>query len=744
MARFGPSLHARARCTDADRRPKVAHGNALAASASKPRTRRREVARLVRLSAPKAGPRPARSPRGSRPLGAVRRFVEPTPGAAPHRPRAAQPWPDGAGWQLLDRAGALWRSGLVVALVLVLGWIGPLRAQGTDPDDDDAQEQAVQQVDPEVDAAVGTPEATVLDPGRTTLEAGPSGAYRLEVQAPNPSRDLLVRHLDLARFRDQRDITRVEIGRLVAATPAQARALLEPEGYFASKVEVTREPGADGAPELVRVRVEPGPPVRVGRLQLEVQGALQEAIDGGDERSQRRWARLQRQWSLQPEQPFNQDAWTSAKNTLLGSLQSVGYPTATYAGTTAQVDPRTGTVRLVAIVDSGPLFRMGDVRIEGLERTPDWAALNVVPFEAGDVYSEKLLLDYQEALQKVGLYEGVAVEVDLATDTPERAAVIAKLRESSTQTATVGVGFSTNTGPRVSLDYTHRRPFDLDWVATTKLKLGSQERLAALDWLSYPQEGGYRKLLGAQADYLDAGGAITASQRLRIGRSLDTELIERLYYLEYNRTTLQTDNTRQADQALWANYAWTRRDVNSVVFPTRGLILHAEGGGGYARDDEREQGPFVRLYARAVGYRPLGGGWLGQARLEAAQVFKREELGVPDTLLFRAGGDDSVRGYGYRTLGPEIDDTTVGGPVMATGTIEAMRRLSQQAKWRDFYGAVFVDAGNAANRWHDLDPAIGYGVGLRWRSPIGPLRVDLAYGEQVNSVRLHINVGISY
>lgn len=639
---------------------------------------------------------------------------------------------------------SLWRRAGLVALAAALAWSASVRAQDTDDDADTPEARAEQRVDPETDAALGEPQATALDPGVTTLEAGPSGAYRLEVRAPNPLRDLLVRHLDLARFREQRDITRVEIGRLVAATPAQARALLEPEGYFASKVEVTREPGAEGQAELVRVRVDPGPPVRVGRLQLEMQGALLEAIDGGDERSARRWQRLQRLWTLQPNEPFTQDAWTSAKNGLLASLQSVGYPTAAYAGTTAQVDPKANTVRLLAIVDSGPLFRMGDVRIEGLDRTPAWAARNVVPFEPGDVYSEKLLLDYQEALQKLGLYEGVAVEVDLATDTPERAPVIAKLRESSTQTATVGVGFSTNTGPRVSLDYTHRRPFDLDWVATTKLKLGSQERLAALDWLSYPQEGGYRKLLGAQADYLDAGGAITASQRLRIGRSLDTELIERLYYLEYNRTTLQTDNTRQADQALWANYAWTRRDVNSVVFPTRGLILHAEGGGGYARDDEREQGPFVRLYARAVGYRPLGGGWLGQARLEAAQVFKRESLGVPDTLLFRAGGDDSVRGYGYRTLGPEIDDTTVGGPVMASGSIEAMRRLSQQAKWRDFYGAVFIDAGNAANRWKDYEPAFGYGVGLRWRSPIGPLRVDLAYGEQVSSVRLHINVGISY
>jgi translocation and assembly module TamA len=131
-----------------------------------------------------------------------------------------------------------------------------------------------------------------------------------------------------------------------------------------------------------------------------------------------------------------------------------------------------------------------------------------------------------------------------------------------------------------------------------------------------------------------------------------------------------------------------------------------------------------------------------QLRGEAGQVFKRDSLGVPDSLLFRAGGDDSVRGYGYRTLGPVRDGAVVGGPVMATASAELMWPLSDRL--RDWYGAVFVDMGNAANTWRGFDLARGYGAGVRWRSPIGPLKADVAYGEATGKVRVHLSVGVSF
>ena len=103
---------------------------------------------------------------------------------------------------------------------------------------------------------------------------------------------------------------------------------------------------------------------------------------------------------------------------------------------------------------------------------------------------------------------------------------------------------------------------------------------------------------------------------------------------------------------------------------------------------------------------------------------------MPDTILFRAGGDDSVRGYDYRTLGPTVNGAVVGGRVL----LDRQRRgraCADSSALPALLGAVFVDAGNAADRWNELHPVFGYGVGVHYRSPVGPLRLDVAYGEDV-------------
>ena len=164
---------------------------------------------------------------------------------------------------------------------------------------------------------------------------------------------------------------------------------------------------------------------------------------------------------------------------------------------------------------------------------------------------------------------------------------------------------------------------------------------------------------------------------------------------------------------------------------------------GEATSPGGASGPFSRLYSRLTGYLPFGDNWYGQARVEAGQIVKAAKLTVPDALGFRAGGDDSVRGYAYRTLAPVgADGGTLSGQSLLTGSIELAHPIlaSQPALW----GAVFIDAGRAVADWRDYKPALGYGVGLRYRSPIGPLKVDLAYGDGLKKFRLHFTVGIAF
>jgi len=262
--------------------------------------------------------------------------------------------------------------------------------------------------------------------------------------------------------------------------------------------------------------------------------------------------------------------------------------------------------------------------------------------------------------------------------------------------------------------------------------------------ISHPLEGLYRNLVAGSSERLRTTDELRSSWSARIGRTQDTQRIERLYYAEYVNARLSTASTAtdSDSDAVSGNYHWVFRNVDSVLLPTQGFTLSAQSALGYARSSTAENGPFGRAYGRLTGYWPLGKSWYGTARIEAGQVFAQSSVGVPDTLLFRAGGDDSVRGYAYRSLGPQVAGVVTSGRLLMTGSIEVARPIS--ANRPAFWWALFADAGNATNRWGDLDPAYGYGVGMRWRSPVGPLRLDLAYGQRVHAYRVHLSVGIAF
>ena len=114
-------------------------------------------------------------------------------------------------------------------------------------------------------------------------------------------------------------------------------------------------------------------------------------------------------------------------------------------------------------------------------------------------------------------------------------------------------------------------------------------------------------------------------------------------------------------------------------------------------------------------------------------------VGIPSVFLFRTGGDTTVRGYAFESLGVQQGDAVVGGRYYGVASVEAIHWIN------DNWGvAAFVDAGDAFDAWSDADIAVGYGIGARLRTPIGPFRLDVAYGERDKNVRLHFSVGLSF
>ncbi len=620
-----------------------------------------------------------------------------------------------------------------------------------------------------------------------TTDLGAAG-WQLKVDAPGPLRDLLMRYLDLARYADQGSrkdedkahennepltdqplttITQGELARLVAAAPAQARALLETEGYFSAQVQAKLE-GGGSTPLTARVTVAPGPLTRADSISIEFSGALSLADDGGDMQARALANRIRHEFPLKPGDPYTQSAWSGAKSAVLTRLRAEAYGLASFIGTNAEVDADQQRAALTLVADSGPLLRIGATRVEGLGRVRLGAVNALQPYQAGAPLREQTLQDFQDRLVKTNLFDSVSVapapeqlddpskqetSPDARPDAgPDTSAaeltvpVIVRLRERPRQQATVGVGVSDVTGPRVTLEHLYQDAFGTGWTAKSKVQLGQTERSGSVDLLSQPEPGPYRNLVSGAITRTEASGLIVMSHRLRVGRTQDTERVERLYYLQYERDTTRSEATGQAADeasALSANYHWVWRQLDNLILPTQGYGLSAEVGGGRSFHTADDSGFFGRTTARVTGFWPLGEAFFTQARLQLGQVFAAPNTSVPYTQLFRTGGDDSVRGYGNQTLGPvDANGIAIGGRVLGTASVEIARPISRSQP--AFWVAAFVDAGNAAANWSQLDPAVGYGVGLRWRSPVGPLRIDLAYGTQVHRARLHFTVGITF
>jgi translocation and assembly module TamA len=568
-------------------------------------------------------------------------------------------------------------------------------------------------------------------------------ATTLVIDAPAPLRELLQRNLDLARLAtlsEQEPLDEIEWLRLVGAAPAQARGLLQTEGYFNAEVDVRREPGP---PPSVHMRVRPGPRVQVMEVTLIVRGALRERADANDEQALEQIRELHAWWPLPPGGPFRNAEWSATKTAAAARLRAAGYASASVADSGAEVDADTQEAKLTLTLDSGPLFVAGPMHIEGMAKHDEKVVRDLAGFGPGAPLTEPALLDYQDRLRKSGLFDSAVVTFDSDPAKAGGAPVTVQLHEAPLQALTLGVGVSAKTGERVTAEHTHRRIFGYAATLHNKIELGRLREAYEGELSSHPGEGFYRNLLGAQLERLRTDLDEVLSQRVRVGRTQDTTRIDRLYFVGFDRS-VQTTAVNRRDARAWSvQYHGIWRDLDSVLLPTRGFSISGQGGVGWAFSNVGDAGAFTLTYARFTGYLPLGQSWYTTGRLELGQIFKRDSVAIPDALAFRAGGDESVRGYEYRSLAP-IDPATgtiIGGNVLGTASIEIARPIP---RYPNVWGAVFVDAGRAAENWTEFRAARGYGVGVRWRSPVGPLRIDAAYGEEIRKWRVHLSVGIAF
>jgi len=555
---------------------------------------------------------------------------------------------------------------------------------------------------------------------------GQAASARATLLAPEAVRPLLEAHFDAtvpapvdgaARAAFLRRAQR-EVGELLAA-----------EGWFSPAIGLRPAQSEDVVLEVV-----PGRRTTVARVDLEFRGDL---AGGGEDKAQRVEG-LRDAWKLEVGEAFRSAAWEEAKAALLAGVARRDYAAAAIVDSRADVDPAAATAVLNVVVDSGPALRFGEFVITGLERYDEELVRNQAPFRPGDPYRRDQLLDFQARLQGISSFGSVIVGVDAAAARDGALPVRVALAEAKSRQVGFAIGYSSNNGARGEINYRDYNFFGHAWRLTSLLRLEQNQQTLGASVDTYPDENGYRLAWTGRVEATNIQGLRTLRQtlgaaRLRTRGRMDTRL-----GIDWQREERRpSGGIQETDQALVLDGRWTLRDVDDPLFPRRGDLVDVRVGG--ARRELLSDQDFLRTHVRYQRWWPIGARDVLAMRAEAGYTAAPSRFGIPQEYLFRAGGAQSVRGYAYQSLGVREGEAIVGGRTMLTGSLEYTHWFT-----RDWGGALFADAGNAADTWGDLHAAVGAGAGVRWRSPAGPLGLDVAYGREVRKWRVDFSISVGF
>ena len=552
-------------------------------------------------------------------------------------------------------------------------------------------------------------------------------AYTVSIDGAQSLTPMLTDNLEISRRQSSGELRDEEIQRLVGSAPNQIRSLLATEGYFSPVV--THELDQTNATWTARFKVELGPRTLIDSVDIVFKGDIAQS-------NPQRVERLRRRWGLPVGGIFQQKAWDDAKNALLKALLVRDYPAAAITHSEARIEPATNSATLTVEIDSGPAFTFGELQIKGLQRYAPRIVTDLNPIKPGEPYSQEKLNELQARVQDTGYFRSAFATVEIDPAHPRNVPIRLDLNENERKRLSLGLGFSTDSGPRGQIKWLDRNFLHRDWRLESNLLVDRDNRLLGADVYLPPISNGWRPSVGTRYEYTDSAGEINdktvTAARLTSPDKNDEKVWAVSLYTDHQQIGDDFSNHREA---VVGSFTYTRRRVNNLISPTRGYFASLDLGAGPTGDGKS----LARVVGRATYLSPYYKRWQAVLRGQVGQVFGAGRESVPADLLFRTGGDQTVRGYGYNTLGVEQDGATVGGTVTAIVSAELVYRITPQ--WG---AAVFHDAGNAADSWGDFRFAQGSGVGARWRSPIGPVNLDLAYGHDAHDVRLHFSIGYGF
>ncbi|HRD49356.1 MAG: outer membrane protein assembly factor [Candidatus Competibacter sp.] len=526
-----------------------------------------------------------------------------------------------------------------------------------------------------------------------------------------PLRDNVLAYLELNRFAGKTTPDETRLRWLHARAETQIHEALQPFGYYEPIIESTLNRTANGWE--ARYRIQPGRPLRIATLDIQVIG------EGGQDPA---FQALLAQLPLAPGQILDQPKYEQIKQTLETRATERGYFDARFTESAIRVDLQAYEAAIRVRYDTGQRYRFGAITFKQDFLSPK--LLNRYPrFKAGDPYAADDLLKLQSDLNSSPYFSQIQVNAppDAATAT---APVNVELEPNKQRKYSAGLGYGTDTGARVKLRAEqrwlnrqgHHAEEELQW-STIKSLVGVKYKIPGADPISdeYSLTASYSQQNYNQQDY----------QRFMLGGGWQQQEGKWLknYSLNYQYEEFSVgDQPTSSALLLIPGLNWTWIDADDRLYTRRGLLFGFELRGASTA--------LLSDLSFAQGVLHLKGVY---ALNDASRFIARGDAGVtvisenfdqlPTSLRFFTGGDTSVRGYAYNSIGPtDAEGIVIGGKNFLVGSLEYEHRV-----WDGWSLAAFVDSGDAFNG-ATPEMKTGVGVGLRWRSPVGPVRIDLASG----------------
>lgn len=515
--------------------------------------------------------------------------------------------------------------------------------------------------------------------------------------------------------------------------PELVAAILEPYGYFHSQVSSLVEQ-IDPDEYQLKVIIIPGTPLEINHFELQLTGSGADLPE---------LQQLLAEFPLHSGDILRQDIYEAGKTALRQGAINLGYLDADFPQHQILVNRGNRQVDILLQLDSGPRFRFGKTSFSGRGSYPEHFLRRYLSYQEGEYFSHQQLGQTQLNLLNADLFRSISVRPLTGQNGEIRVPVQIDLEPAPRHRLRPGIGYGTDTGARVSLHYRNLNLLQRGHELQGKLLLAEKKQSILSTYIiPDPNRLDSQTLLRAGFDREETDSYLSRElfSEGEYQRSFHKGLTGSLFVrLSQEHSRIGDESNRSQLLLSGVRVGW--QQVDDPLTPRRGIQTTLELQGSH--DALLSDTSLLQLSGQATALQPLPHELSLLLRLRGGTTWHSDPFNeLPASLRFFAGGDRSVRGYGYQSLGPKDDQgEVIGGKHLLVANVELEKRLNP-----NWGVAIFYDIGNAFDSLSTYELEQGAGIGVSRYTRIGPVRLDLArqIGNAKNKYRLHLSVGFGW